>query len=72
MEGRSTSASTLNADPPQVIKMKIVLTTKQRKQLLKVFAYIEGLDPEGSAAGLVRVFEEEDHALDKLYEKLLG
>ena len=35
------SASTLTADPPQVIKMKIVLTTKQRKQLLNAPAMIE-------------------------------
>ena len=65
------SASTLNADPPQVIKMKIVLTRKQRKQLLKVFAYIEGLDPEGSSRGVLQIYDE-DGVLDKLHDRLLG
>ena len=52
--------------------MKIILTTKQRKQLLKVFAYIEELDPEDSSSTMMHIFEDEDHALDKLYEKLLS
>lgn len=50
---------------------RICLTNAQQRQLLKVFAYIEGLDPEGSSRFLLTLMETEDHALDKLYERLL-
>ena len=50
---------------------RIILTASQKRQLLRVFRYIEGLDPEGSSAYLQTYMEAEDHALDKLYERML-
>ena len=51
--------------------MKIEISKRERKQLLKALGYMTGLDPEGTSRGLVQIYEE-DGVLDKLHDKLLG